>query len=150
MTEEIFEQARALARAEVELVNAMADIQPRIDMLEASAASVRKTIGELSLGIQYKRDAIEQMRAALLKAMGDADHVAFGGVSITVKKAGGVQALEIDEPYKSIPSELPERYQMRKIVADAELIREDLANGEDVPFARLRPRKRTVIVEVAI
>ena len=156
MTEETFERARAIARAEVELMNLRADaaaeaapFEVMLANAEARAAQIRKTIQQINAHADGKRIEIEQMKAALLDELGDADGGTFNGVTITVKKAGGVQALELDAAYKKEPAKLPEEFHKRVIEPDNEAIRAALVEGRELEFARLLPRKRTVIVEVA-
>ena len=156
MIEATFARARALAVAEAELMNLRADaaaetapFEVMLANAEARAVQIRKTIQQIKAHAEGKAAEIEQMRAALLAEMAGADRADFNGVSITVKKAGGVQALEIDAAYKKEPAKLPEEFHKRVIEPDNEAIRAALVEGRELEFARLLPRKRTVVVEVA-
>lgn len=156
MTEETFERAQAIAQAEVELMKMTADAKAETMPYESAlagyeqdAARCRKIIQQINAHADGKRIEIEQMKAALLDELGDADGGTFNGVTITVKKAGGVQALELDAAYKKEPAKLPEEFHKTRIEPDNEAIRAALDEGRELEFARLLPRKRTVIVEVA-
>ena len=156
MIEATFARARALAVAEAELMNLRADaaaetapFEVMLANAEARAVQIRKTIQQIKAHAEGKAAEIEQMRAALLDELGDADGGTFEGVTITVKKAGGVQALELDAAYKKEPAKLPEEFHKTRIEPDNEAIRAALDEGRELEFARLLPRKRTVIVEVA-
>lgn len=125
------------------LQHAIARHQQAIQKLEAPADEQRAVIADLDAQILAAYDATvpkDHEGPAYFSGTG-------GSVTVTVKSAGGVQALEIDEPYKSEPSRLPERYHSREITADKQMIRDDLAEGS-LEFARLLPRKRSVSVEV--
>jgi len=154
MNERTFDKARQLAQLQIEF-GAMVELaRPDVERIQSQIAHMRSIIkaSETAIAIleksaDAKRAEIAELERQILEEMAGADRGDYQGVSITVKSAGGVQALEIDEPYKSEPAKLPERYHERKIVANTDLIREDLAEGP-LAFARLLPRKRTVAVEV--
>lgn len=85
------------------------------------------------------RNAVKRLKEALL------DHFTAHGLvkveterfRVTRAKAGGKPALELD-PVD--PFELPEAYSKIAIEPDKEAIRTALERGEELPFARLKPR----------
>lgn len=155
MTEEIFEKARAIVAAEVEAVALHSSIHDEtatdrelLESLEKTVLILRARTNRAFAPLEEKKSAIEQMKADLLANLGGITDAASDGVTITVKHAGGVQALWVEEKFKKHPEELPEQFHKTKIELNTDAIRERLAEGTELPFAKLLPRKRTVVIEV--
>lgn len=152
--EDILQEAAALAEAEARLANAERQVDELVDPLrrvlsdaEAVVAKMKAVIAGLRAPGAAERQRIDAALAALAQQMGDINELCSGGVRVWVVSSGGKQPIEYDGVVEKDAPSLPEAFHARKIMADKEAIRAALERGENLPFARLLPRGRTVRIE---
>jgi hypothetical protein len=115
------------AKAEIIRAHA-ARVRREADELEAKAVTVDKRVLRTK---DYVRFCLE--RRGETKAEGKV-------YSIAIEANGGPAPLEIHEPFKSDPSQLPEMLKLVKVSPDTKAIRSALSQGVFLDVATLLPR----------
>jgi|SRR5688572_25696464 len=136
-----------------EVLALMAEYQDRFETKADAVAWYAKTLeAELSVATEHAahfetkrpvaRRKVEAWKSYVLSCMTNlgAREIKGRAYTLSVQANGGEQPLEIFEPYKSDPSQLPEMLRREVVTPDTKVIRSALAQGVFLDVATLLPR----------
>lgn len=135
-----------LAAFATELDGAREDLSGKLDGIAALITSLAATakarreeadrLTRLARSDEARADRLRVFLSDYLRLRG-IDRIDTPRYRLTFAKNGGLAPLRVDLP----PEELPDEYVRAKLSPDNEAIREALARGEELPWARLDERE---------